>query len=161
MLEPPEPFVGTVEDREGRPVAGAIVRLEIMRRLLPDGTVTDTLGGAWSLVQTTPMERLFRVVSDEKGAFRFPALPKGARAGLLVTARGMADLRTRDINDPRPILFKGMSKPLGDTREYREPPLLEGYLSGTPDAPAWITMTPGSRVQGRVTTKLRGVTCRG
>ena len=140
-LGPSEPFVGTVEDREGRPLAGAVVRFENLRLPLPDGTATHALGGAWSVVQNTPLERLFRVVSDEKGVFRFPALPAKSHALLLVTAKGMADLRTRYPVEPLP--------------------LLEGYLTGTPDAPAKIAMTPGARVRGRVTTKLGGVTLSG
>jgi protocatechuate 3,4-dioxygenase beta subunit len=142
VLERPVPFVGIVRDPDGRPVAEARVRVGGVRREEPDGTATDLMiPGPDELLKGTPAEGMRFAVSDNEGRIQLPAQPAGARLLLMIEAEGMATLRTRDYGEPRP--------------------LFEGYLAGTPEAPAEIVMQPEARVVGRVRTMLPGVSVAG
>ena len=130
----PEPFVGVVTDVEGRPIAGASVRLTTVIHPGPDGAMIY-LNGIEPILRGTPLDRLFHTTTDEQGRFHFPAVPRGARGDLLVKASGMGDYRSTNHRQGR-----------GD-----------GYVTGTPEAPAGVAMAPAARIEGRIVTRLPGV----
>lgn len=75
-LAEPEAFTGVVTDRDGEPIAGAVVRVCGMKGAGAGGRepiiMPDLLEEA---VRGTPIEPLFRATTDERGRFRFPAAP--------------------------------------------------------------------------------------
>jgi hypothetical protein len=133
-LGPPEPFVGVVTDVEGKPIAGASARLATVIHPGPDGAMIY-LNGIEKILRGTPLDRLFHTTTDEQGRFRFPAVPRGARGDLLVKAPGMGEYRSTNHRQGR-----------GD-----------GYMTGTPEAPAGVVMEPAARIEGRIVTRLPGV----
>jgi hypothetical protein len=125
------PFVGVVKDGEGKPVAGATARIDYAQYPGSGGPNTR-LNLIEPIVLGTPLERLFRTTTDAQGRFRFPALPGGAKASLVVTAAGMGEYNTMNW--------------LGPNGELK-------LLAGSADAPAEVVLAPGSRVVGRVITR--------
>jgi len=126
-----EPFVGTVRDRNERPVAGARVRIKYMRGKRGKYDHNPILD---NVLQGTPLDTLFHATTDKQGAFHFPAVPAPQRVVLHVSADGMADMSTEMPGD------------------YEA-----GYISGTAARPAQLKMECEARVAGRVVTKLPGV----
>ncbi len=88
------------------------------------------------IVGGTPLEHLFRTTSDEKGMFRFPALPGDPKVALVVTAAGMGEYSTMNRRGP------------GGQLEY---------LASTAGSPAEVVLAPAARVAGRVTTRFSSV----
>ncbi len=89
-LTKPVPFVGAVRDRDGKQVAGATARIEYAQYPGSDGPDTR-LNVIEPIVRGTPLERLFRSTTDAQGRFLFPAMPRGAKASLVITAMGMGE----------------------------------------------------------------------
>jgi RNA polymerase sigma factor (sigma-70 family) len=119
-----EPFVGTVRERSGAPIAGARVGIRYMRGPAgrdDDNPILD------NVLQGTPLESLFRTTTDKQGGFHLPAVPPPHRIVLNVSADGMADLSSEVPGD------------------YEA-----GYISGTARQPARLTMEPEARIVGRV-----------
>jgi RNA polymerase sigma factor (sigma-70 family) len=80
-LPRPAPFEGVVKDREGKPVAGATVRIQ-EAQYPGDGEFSGKeimLNVADDVVLGTPLERLFRTKTLPHGQFRFLDLPVGPR----------------------------------------------------------------------------------
>jgi hypothetical protein len=130
-----EPFFGNLENRNGRPVAGASVWIKYMKG---KGGVYDHNPILENVLRGTPLESLFGTTTDNQGHFQFPAVPAPQGIVLHVSADGMGDLSTEV-----PGTFEA------------------GYVSGTVAAPARLTIQPEARVSGRVVTKLPGVTLAG
>jgi len=133
-LLPPVPFVGDVRDREGNPVAGAVVQM--------DQAWYRGIGGKSAhrqvnerVVRGTPLERLFRATTDTRGRFQFPALPGCTSVSLTVTARGIGEYE----ND----YFVRLDGRIGHR--------------ATAEVPAQIVIQPLTRVVGRIATRLPGV----
>jgi RNA polymerase sigma factor (sigma-70 family) len=138
-LTRPAPFEGVVKDREGKPIAGATVRLNYAQYPGVDAPETG-LNVIEPIVVGTPLEGLFRTKTLPHGQFRFMDLPRGARVSLVVTAPGMGEYNTMNH--------------LGPDRGFV-------YLAGTPGAPAEIVLAPAARVLGRVVTRFASVTVNG
>ncbi len=132
------PFEGVVKDRQGRPIAGAVVRVREVQ-YPDDGGQSHMINVLDNIVAGTQLERFFRTTSDASGRFVFADLPPGARATLVVTAAGMGEYQTRN----RKRLDGGFGQ------------------KGTQEAPAEIVMAPAARVAGRVVTGIAGLQVEG
>jgi RNA polymerase sigma factor (sigma-70 family) len=141
VLQRAELFVGTVRDRDGRPIVHAGVRIEYMRGPGPkedkDGRYDNNPILA-NVVQNTPLEWMFSTMTDNQGDFQFPAVPAPQKVVLRVRAEGMADLSTEVPGN------------------YEA-----GFITGTVAKPAHLKMEPEARVTGRVVTKLPRVSVAG
>ena len=135
VLAKPVPFVGIVQGRDGRPIAGARARIRYMRG---SGGKNDHNPVLENVLQGTPLEALFVAITDAQGGFRFPAVPAPQGVVLNVSAEGMADLSTEVRGD-----------------------YAAGFISGTEAKPARLTMEAEARVMGRIVTKLPGVSVAG
>ncbi len=135
----PAPYVGIVEEREGRPVAGALVRVQQAIFDQPNGRRGDLIQFEQG-VAGTPLERLFSATTDDQGKFRFPAMPEGARARLIVSSPGMGTYDSVSLGK-RPARS-------GD---------MPWFLPGTDDAPARVVLEPPARLEGWVVTHLPDV----
>jgi beta-lactamase regulating signal transducer with metallopeptidase domain len=106
------PIEGRLLNLEGRPVAGATVRVEEIRTFAKDDPApyvkllkTDALrasnfGGPWlSPVPQAPSAR-----TDEQGSFRLTGVGRHRRAELAITGDAIADTRVEILTDP----FAGM-----------------------------------------------------
>ena len=91
-----------------------------------------------NVVQGTPLESLFRTTTGKDGRFRFPAVPPPYRVVVKATADGMAEYTSEIPGD------------------YEA-----GYIAGTVDQPAHLTMEPGARIKGRVASKIAGLNVAG
>jgi hypothetical protein len=134
QLAHPAPFLGVVKDREGRPIAGATVRVREVQYPGANGPQTMLNALEW-IVAGTPLERIFRTTTDAQGRFRFAELPRGAGATLIVTAAGMGEYNTNNRRRP------------------------DGGFGhqGTAEAPAQVVLAPAARVVGRVVTRFPSV----
>ncbi len=133
-LTRPVPFVGVVKDREGKPIAGASVRIQEVQYAGDDGKPA-MLNVLDNIVSATPLEPLFHTTTDARGRFVFPHLPPGAGATLVATAPGMGEYQTR--NRKRPDGGFGHQ--------------------GTAEAPAEVVLAPAARVTGRVVSRFPSI----
>ncbi len=131
-----EPFVGIVQGRDGRAVAGAKVRIRYLRGKKEEKS--DQYPVLENVVEDTPLESLFIAISDNQGGFRFPAVPAPQGVVLNVSAEGLADLSTEVPGDHE-----------------------AGFISGSAAMPARLTMEPEARVRGKLVTQLPGVSLAG
>ncbi len=92
VLPRPRSLSGTVADAEGRPVAGAEVRVESAQGSKP--RVLHFSSAFAPLVAGTLIERAIVTTSDAQGNFRFESLPDAAVVSLKTSADGMATIRT-------------------------------------------------------------------
>jgi hypothetical protein len=135
QLLKPMPFVGVVRNREGKPVAGATVRVQYAEYPGSDGPKTR-LNVIEPIVLGTPLEHLFRTTTDSQGRFLFPALPRDMKASLVVRAAGMGEYNTMNR--------------LGPNWEFQ-------LLAGSAATPAEVVLAPAARVIGRVMTRFRSI----
>src|SRR5690606_393620 len=88
-----EPFEATLVDREGRPVAGAEVRIETIAYgpsnvPEPDGRSSVQIMFnhiRWNVLQGTPLGPAFSATTGDDGGFSLPVMPGGG--GLRLSAR--------------------------------------------------------------------------
>ena len=130
-----EPFVGIVQGRDGRPIAGATVRVLYMRGRKEKNEYSTILR---NVLEETPLASLVATVTDKQGGFRFPAVPSPQGVVLDLSAEGLGDLSTEVPGD----------------REA-------GYISGSAAMPARLTMDREARVLGKLVTRLPGVSVAG
>jgi len=126
-LPRPQALSGTVADGEGRPVAGAEVRVEGAHDLARRRHYFAPALG--SIARGTPIERAVTARSDARGNFRFESLPDGAAVGLTTSAEGKATTRTV------------------------RPPALANQV----DAPVRVVLMSEARLAGRVVSAVAGV----
>lgn len=74
QLTRPVPFVGLVKDGEGKPIAGAAVRIQNVQ-YPGDGGKPIGFNVLKGVLSGTPLEPMFRTTTDVQGRFRFPNLP--------------------------------------------------------------------------------------
>jgi RNA polymerase sigma factor (sigma-70 family) len=126
------PIVGRIRDLQGRPVAGATVRLGVVKTLPHDPY--DTLRqDAWSGL-TLP------VTTDKDGRFRVTGIGRNRLAKLIVSGPGIetkvVEVTTRKIVDGKPVeqstldLLVGPTKPIEGTVRAKD--------TGKPLAGVWI-----------------------
>ena len=130
VLAKPVPFVGIVQGRDGRPIAGARARIRYMRG---SGGKNDHNPVLENVLQGTPLEALFVAIADARGGFRFPAVPAPQGVVLNVSAEGMADLSTEVPGD-----------------------YAAGFISGTEAKPARLTMEAGGAGDGQDRDQVAG-----
>ncbi len=134
VLTEPAPFVGIVKDRDGKPIAGASVRI-VDAQYSGEGAKVNLLNVIDDIFQGTPLEKLFRTTTDADGGFRFTNLPARAKATLVVKAAGMGEYHTRN----------------------RKRPDGESGHEGTPELPAEVILAPAARVFGQVTSRFPSI----
>jgi hypothetical protein len=121
--------VGDVRDPEGRPLQG--VTISIARMIGPVGRAESRrfLYPYASTVRGTPLEDVLIATSDERGRFRFPAVPSPGMLTLNADAPGKGSIRENVY--PRP---------------------------GSDDRPTVVgPMHPEARLEGRVVSTVPGV----
>jgi hypothetical protein len=173
-LGTPTPFAAVLVDVDGRPVAGAKVRIEMIAH------ASERKEGAATLVSTgfeqicrevisgSPVEDLFVTTTDASGAFRFRAIDpvSGLKLGvttadgrvLRVLARsGAAGPARRSPEDQGSVttvpgetarLVSGLVQGMLED---------QGFVVALPGGRARLVVVPAARVAGRVVTKLPGV----
>jgi hypothetical protein len=148
-LGPPTPFAAVLVDRDGRPVAGATVRVEMIAHASEqkDGERTSISVGFTPIrrevIGGSPVEGLFVTTTDASGAFSFRAIGPGSGLELGVTAA-----------DGRALRVQARSGVAGLTRRTMED---QGFVTAPPGETARLVAVPAARVAGRVVTKLPGV----
>ena len=129
VLAPTRPFVGIVVYHRRQPIAGAKVQVQSMKVPVPEGAGTTVTELQWAVIESTPLEGVFRTTTDAHGMFRFPSAPARSQLNLVVTAKGMAVHRTSDFNRA------GMTG-------IRPEPFDAGFLRGSIDSPGRIYLAP-------------------
>ena len=115
QLEKPVPFVGVVRNREGKPVAGATARIQSAEYPGSDGPKAR-LNVIEVIVLGAPLERVFRTTTDAQGRFRFPVLPRDAKASLVVSAAGMGEYNTMNRPGPKGEIQNLIGRPIRPRR---------------------------------------------
>jgi hypothetical protein len=154
QLGKPEPFTAVLVDRDQRPVVGAKVRVEMSAHR---GTSSDAAGrhSTWTayyyylreVIAGSPVESLFVTTTDDRGSFSFASFPPNHRLRLAVTTRDGREMRVRAQARSEAILDTNLAG--------------EGFVSAPIGQETQLTIFPSARVQGRVTTKLPGVSVAG
>ncbi len=143
VLSKPVPFVATLVDSAGKPVAGAKVRAEAAAF----ETGPNSMSFAYYRpedVAGTPLERRLEAITDDRGSFRLTDLSPGACPRLsIIDARGRAMRVARKMANQ------------GDHLDSF------GAVKSTPDAPPTLTLVPTARVNGRLVATLPGVKAAG
>jgi hypothetical protein len=153
-LGKPEPFTAVLIDQEGKPVAGARVRIEMSAQ---SGSNPEEGGrrSTWTaysyyphdVLAGSPLEPQFVTKTDDRGSFSFHSVPAGHQLRLAVTTRDGREMR---VKAPTRADGSRDSKMTG-----------EGFVSVPPGQVARLAIFPAARVQGRVTTRLPGVSVSG
>ncbi len=138
VVQKPEACVGVVEDRDGRSIAGASVRVRYMRGGPGKDGKREFYSVLSNVLHGSPLESVLVTTTDKQGKFRFAAVPSPQAVVLEAEAEGMANLSTEVPGD----------------RDA-------GYISGTEAKPVRLTMEPEARVIGTIVTKLPGVSVAG
>jgi hypothetical protein len=125
----PEPYVGEVHDPEKRPLAGVTISIERMIGPVGQAESRRFLYPYAATVRGTPLEGVLTAKSDERGRFRFPAVPSPGMLTLNADAPGKASHR-------------GGEYPRRGTEEH---PALVGPVY------------PEARLEGRVISSVPGV----
>jgi protocatechuate 3,4-dioxygenase beta subunit len=148
VLEPSAPFVGVVQDQEGRPIEGARILINSVRSTdesVTAGRQKNQRGPVGRVVmypshplqtssEHTPLEGLFSVLSDADGKFEFSALPLGTELALGAKAKGFGSLSSMESEQWNKV-----------------------FQRGTPEAPAKLVLLPEAKVVGRIVTELKDV----
>ncbi len=134
------PFTGSVRDRSGKPVAGAEILFGVVKRYPANGAYRG--GSSWgyppdAALRGTPLESFFFSRTNDRGRFRFTAVPGDKELIFRVRATGLAGLDTAAK---------------GPTGEFFVQPKLK--------APTFV-LEPEARIDGRVVTNLPGVSVKG
>ena len=138
VLQKPEACVGVVQDRDGRPIAGASVRVRYMRGGPGKDGKREQYSALLNVLHGSPLESLLVTTTDKRGNFRFAAVPSPQAVVLNASRDGMADLSTEV-----PGNFEA------------------GFISGTEAKPARLIMEPEARVVGKLVTRMPGVSVAG
>jgi RNA polymerase sigma factor (sigma-70 family) len=129
ILPRPRPFVGIVQDKDEKPIAGADVRVQSIKAPIPDGAGMTVTEFSWPVVEGTPLESAVRTFTDERGMIRLPSMPARSQINMVVSAKGMRTHRTTDFTLP--------------AMTGRWPAGFDaGFLHGDSDAPATLYLDP-------------------
>ena len=143
-LGKPAPFSAVLVDNDGKPVAGAAVRVEMIAHPFEEGNRAgmsfthlrrEVIGGS-------AIEPIIVTATDPGGEFTFRAFAANLGLKLRITTAEGRGLRVR----PRPEV-------VGRTRRMMED---SGFVSTPPGETARLVAIPAARVAGRVMTRLPG-----
>ncbi len=150
-----DPFAAVLVDSENRHVVGASIWVEMLARnwesKLPDGR--SRWGGSsfayykHEVLAGSPLERLFVTTTNEQGAFSFPAFGPDSWLRLAVTTP-----------DGRKMRVKQQTRAVGTIATMMD---FQGFVSASTGKETSLVTYPAARVQGRVVTKLPGVSVSG
>ena len=153
-LNKPGPHAAILVDAAGKPVAGAGVRLEMFAQSYErkEGVNSRIVGAGFTyfrraVLEGSPLERLFVTKTDGHGAFSFDSLPPDAWPRLAVT--------TADGRHHRVKTSRAGNEPNGGMMEEM------GFVPMPGGKTTSLVVYPAARVQGRVVTKLPGVSVSG
>ena len=152
-LAKPGPHKAILVDEQGKPLAGAAVRLEDVRYAYENKAAGGRITGAGysyyrrEVLAGSPLEQLFITKTDDRGAFALGCLSPEAWLRLAVTTADGRHLRVKlgpGAADQNDTMMEGM-----------------GFVRTPAGSAARLIAFPAARVQGRVTTKLAGVSVSG
>jgi beta-lactamase regulating signal transducer with metallopeptidase domain len=158
-LGKPELFSAALIGDNKQPITGARVRVEMSARAREfDSAGREQIGGGGAIETTlayyyrgilkgSPLEPLFVSTTDEHGAFVFHSLQPNSWLRLAVTTR-----------DGQEMHVKRQFKTVGRIDEMMEE---WNFVAIAPGQETQLTIFPAARVEGRVTTRLPGVSVRG
>jgi protocatechuate 3,4-dioxygenase beta subunit len=146
QLPRPEPFSATLIDRQGKPVAGAKVRIEMVATRPVE--TKNARGGIVTVcfehvrptdLSVTPLEPVYSALTDARGRFTIEAAPPGGglRFVALVPKRGTMRIDMEGLRGSSMMKDHGIVP-----REATAQPLV---------------VFPAAKVSGRVSTRLPGV----
>jgi beta-lactamase regulating signal transducer with metallopeptidase domain/protocatechuate 3,4-dioxygenase beta subunit len=144
----PESFKATIIDAQDKPVAGALVRIEMSVRLSPPtdrggGRTTQSVSYSYirpDIITNSPLEHLFVTTTNDQGAFVFNDVPPGSSLRLDVSEASGRKLRVKSLNPTA-------DQVLTDS----------GFVSGRAGESTQLVAYPAARVAGRVVSKVPGV----
>jgi beta-lactamase regulating signal transducer with metallopeptidase domain len=151
QLQTPEPFSAVLVDTDGRPLAGARVRIEMFAHSStspPDSAGRGRTSTSFAyvrplVIRDSPLEELFETTTDQNGAFTLLASRPDTSLRLGVSAPGGRSMRVRAEKD----LQGDLATRLADW----------GFVAAPPGQPTRVVAFPAARIAGRVFTKLPGV----
>lgn len=146
-LDPIVPFSAVLVDSEGRPVAGASVRIAIIAHYFEQGN-NSGMGFTQvrrDLIVGSPLERDFVTTTDAQGAFTFRVTGSNTGLNLAVTS---AEGRALLVRNTEPRAASGRMGQMMDDN---------GFVTAPPDKPTRLVAVPAARLSGRVVTSLPGV----
>jgi beta-lactamase regulating signal transducer with metallopeptidase domain/protocatechuate 3,4-dioxygenase beta subunit len=155
QLRTPEPFSAVLVDTDGRPLAGARVRIEMFAHsaTLPrDGTGSQTVSTTYTyvrreVIRDSPLEELFETTTDQNGAFTLPTPGPDTWLKLRVTPVGARSMRLRAEKEPQGAIATTMGE--------------SGFVAAPAGQSTRLIAVPAARIAGRVVTKLPGVNIMG
>jgi protocatechuate 3,4-dioxygenase beta subunit len=148
-LAAPVPFSATLVDTDGRPVAGAKVRVEMMAHgsASKNGETTNVSVGytrvSREVLSGTPAEDLFTTTTAADGSFTFRAIRPDTGLKLAVAAPDGREFRIK----ADPGIVGLVARTMQD----------QGFVTAPPGRATRLLAVPAARVGGRVVTKLPGV----
>jgi beta-lactamase regulating signal transducer with metallopeptidase domain len=122
-------YVGSVADRQGRPVAGARVQFGTVQRY---GNTASWGFAPEAVMLKTPLDAMFSTTTGEDGRFRLTHVTDQTEIILRVTSLGMTEYRDlpRAGFDPK---------------------------AGTTGQPAAVVLEPEATIRGRIVSRIAGV----
>ncbi len=152
-LGKPGPHKAILVDESAKPVAGAAVKLEMCAHAYENKTAGGRITGAGytyyrrEVLEGSPLEQMLVTRTDDHGEFAFGCLSPDAWLRLAVTTADGRHMRVR----------------LGPGGAEQNDTMMEamGFVPTPAGSTARLIAFPAARVQGRVTTKLAGVSVSG
>jgi hypothetical protein len=151
---PADPFLATLVDEDDRPIVGAKVRVEIQATSVEmknqGGGISYATGYSYyhrSILEGSPLDSLVSGITDEHGKFSFPGFLAGSWLKLGVTTRDGRQMRVK------------MQRPGGGV--FGLTVNSQGFVMADEGKSTRLMAFPAARVQGRVMTRLPGVSVAG
>ncbi len=151
-LDVTEPFSAVLVDGEGRPMAGAQVRVEMFANSQttpqPDGKSSTTMTSYGyvrrDVIGGSPLEGVFEATTDRDGSFALPMSPgPWLRLAAKAKAKDGAEMRIAQEKLPAGAFASHLAE--------------EGFVGASPKGPTRLIAYPTAKLAGRVTTKMSGV----
>ncbi len=151
------PFAAVLVDGDGKPIAGARVRVEKLalsrESKLPGGgsrVSTGLIHFHREILEGSPLESLVVATTDERGAFSFRSFGSSGTEPWLRLAVTAPDGRAMRVKAP-----KSSGGAIGRMMDPT------GFVAAPAGKETCLVASPAARVQGRVVTKLPGVSVSG
>jgi hypothetical protein len=150
----PDPFKAVLVDGKDRPIVGAKVRIEVqaLNMEVKNAGGANTISTAYlyyprEILEGTPLESLVYATTDEGGGVSFRGFSPNSWLRLLVTTQ-----------DGRQMCPQAQSQAGGATGPAMDQ---QGFVTAEAGTVTRLVAFPAARVQGRVVTKLPGVSVAG